>query len=253
MLFEEIAMKSVAPRAAAAAAFLCLAVLAGPPVALAQWKAEHRPWEFSFFGGGSFIGDGQYPTDVVGSAQTTSRTVGLRYGGGYLMGASVTENRFPHLGATFEYTFANQPLEFTNLVDQPPTVGVGHSVHRFAYELVYYPLDSLARLRPYIFAGPGLTLFQVGENSILTGTSATRRLSDPWKFSVTWGGGVKYLIVDHWAASVQFSDAVTGVPGYGLPPTSSVTGTTVVPGFRPDGFLNQKMITMGIIYQWNTR
>jgi opacity protein-like surface antigen len=244
---EEIEMKYA--KAAVVAAALLLTVLFACQPALAQLRREHQHWEFSMFGGGSSIGSGQYATGILGQT-AASRSVGLRYGDGYLLGASVTENRFPHLGATLEYTFSNHPAEFTNLVDTPASLGLRHSVHRVAYELVYYPLNSSARLRPFAFAGPGLTLFRVADKSILA-DGATHNLSDPWKFSWSWGGGVKYLIVNHWAASVQFTDSISGVPAYGLPASGYYSGATLVPGFHPDGFLHQKMLSIGVVYQWN--
>ena len=238
-------------KAALAAVSLFPTFFSAPRGAQAQSKPEHRAFEFSVFGGGSFIGDGQYATSVLGTTPAASRVVGLRYGGGYLFGASLTENRYRHVGATLEYTFSNQPVRFTNLVNQPSSVGLSHSVHRFAYELLYYPLDRSARLRPYVFAGPGITLFRVAQDSILAGTAASRRLSDPWKFSMSWGGGAKYLIQDRWAVSVQFTDSVSGVPRYGLPGAAYYSGATLVPGFRPKGYLHQKLISIGVIYQWD--
>ncbi len=246
-------MPRVCRLAATAAPLLLLIVLAVPRAAQAQLRLFHRSWEVSFFGGGSFLGDRRYPTDVAGPSPTGARNVGLRYGSGYVVGASVTENRWRHVGATFEYTFANQPLEFAGLLDQPESLGLSHSVHRVAYELAYYPLDPHSRLRPYAFAGPGLSLFRVARKSIAEGSASETRVSDPWKFTVNWGGGVKYLLVDHWAASLQFTDSVSGVPGYGLRPTAYAAAGALVPGFRPNGFLHDKIVTLGIVYQWDDR
>jgi hypothetical protein len=214
---------------------------------------RHRDWELAVFGGGSFLGSGSYATPVTGSIQQTSRTVGLNYGDGYLLGASVTENRGPHFGAALEYSFSNQPLTITNLTDSTPSLGLGHSIHRFAYDLIYYLKDRDSRLRPFAFAGPGVSLFHVGESGRQDAEARGIHLSSPWKFTMNFGGGIKCLLKDQIAASLQFSDSVSGVPGYGLPSNGSVVSGKYTPGFRPDGFLNNWRIGLSFIYQWDHR
>ncbi len=246
-------MKCARRLAATAAPLMLLFVTAVPRPAHAQLQLFHRSWEVSFFGGGSFLGERSYPTAVTGSATASVRDVGLRYGSGYLVGASVTQKLSRHAGASLEYTFANQPLEFAALLDQPASLGMSHSIHRVAYDLTYYPLDPYARIRPYAFAGPGLSLFRATRKSVAEGSAPDTRLSSSWKATVNWGGGVKYLLMDHWAASLQFTDSVSGVPGYGLPSTAAASGGSLVPGFRPKGFLHDKIVTLGIVYQWDDR
>ena len=79
------------------------------------------------------------------------------------------------------------------------------------------------------------------------------QLSDPWKFAMNWGGGVKYLVARQVAANFQFSDNISGVPGYGLPETGRFVSGTYVPAFRPNGLLNNWLISAGFVFQWNDR
>jgi opacity protein-like surface antigen len=216
-------------------------------------KLTHRTWEISVFGGGSYIGERLFPTPVTGSSQQTSRTVGLSYASGSQFGLRVTENRWQHWGAAMEYGFSNQPLKFTNLSDAVPLLALGHSIHRFKYDFVYYPFDRSHRLRPFAFAGSGASLFVVKGPSRDAAAAKGIQLNDPWKLTVSWGGGVKYLIRDQLAASFQFSDGMSGVPHYGLPPSGRFVSSQYSPGFQPDGRLHNRLISLSFIYQWGSR
>src|SRR5262249_17973380 len=85
----------------------------------------------SGFAGGSWVGNLDFPKAVSGSAQETSRTVGVRYGSGYVVGARVNQNVNDYWGAALEYSFANQPLQFTNLSPTIQSLSLGQTVHHF--------------------------------------------------------------------------------------------------------------------------
>ncbi len=202
--------------------------LIAKPAAAQRFMERHRRYEVSAVGGLSFLNSG-----TLIPSQTATGDVALHYGTGYLVGGRVSENRFRHLGATFSYTFANAPIAFTNLPGPTPSFGSGHSIHHFAYDLVYYPLDPYNRLRPYAFAGPGLSLFTMSANSF-----NGAKFSSPWKAGFDGGGGVTDLIRDRIAAGLELRDVVTGVPSYGLPANAH-------------GKLHNGMFSVGFIYQWD--
>jgi opacity protein-like surface antigen len=231
---------------------LFLILFPNPAPAADVFKFAHGEWEISPFGGVSFIGDGVYTTPVEGSTQT-SRNVGLSFGTGPQLGFRLTNNRWQHWGAALEYNYSNQPITFTNLSDSTPALGLGHAIHRFAYDVLYYPRNRDYRLRPYVFAGPGVSLFYVKGSGKSAAAAQGIRLSDPWKFTMNWGGGVKYLLWKQVTASLQFSDSISGIPGYGLPEAGSVSAGTYVPGFRPKGYLNNWLIGVGLAFQWDER
>jgi len=212
------------------------------------YKPAYGEWEFSVFAGGSFIGSDVHETPVEESTHSSSRDVGLSYGSGGRFGIRVTNNRWQHWGTSFEYTFSNQPITFTNLSDSMPSLGLGHAIHRFAYDVVYYPRDRYEKLRPFVFGGPGVSLFDIKSSGTEAGGI---RFSDPWKFTVNWGGGVKYAFSEQVAALFQFSDNISGVPGYGLPETGRVVSGEYVPGFRPDGLLNNWAVEVGFSFHWD--
>jgi opacity protein-like surface antigen len=232
---------------------LFLILFAGPGQAQGVTEFTHGEWEASIFAGGSFLSDGAYETPAEGSGQPSSRAVGLSYATGAQMGLRLTNNRWQHWGTALEYSFSNQPITFTNLSDSIPSLGLGHAIHRFAYEVLYYPLDRDSRLRPFIFAGPGVSLFYIKDSGKAAAEARGIRLSDPWKFTMNWGGGVKYLLRKQVALSAQFGDSISGVPGYGLPETGRVVSGAYVPGFRPDGLQNNWLIGAGFTFQWDDR
>ncbi len=210
----------------------------------------HDPYEASIFGGGSFLGSGVYSTPVSSSSMQ-SRAVGLSYGTGYMMGFRLADNRWQHFGATLEYSFSSQPITFTNLSDSTPSLGLGHTIHRFAYDVLYYPRNRDFRLRPFVFAGPGVSLFYVKGSAKQEAAAQGIRLSDPWKFTMNFGGGIKYLLKPQVAVSLQFSDSISGVPRYGLPTSGSVVSGRYVPGFHPNGYLDNWLISISFLYQWD--
>ncbi len=232
---------------------LCTFLLLFPVSAQAQQRITlvHQEWEVSVYTGGSFLGSGTYSTPVEGLSQPSSRSVGLRYGTGLVLGARVTGNQWEHWSETIEYGFSNQPLTLTNLSDSVQELGLGHAIHRFAYEIAYYPRDRYERLRPFVFVGPGVSLFYIkGSAKEAAAAQGIHGLSDPWKFTLNWGGGVKYQFAQGVGASLQFSDSISGVPAYGLPKTGKVGPGGYVPGFQPDGLMNNWMIGIGFVYQW---
>src|ERR1051326_144277 len=88
------------------------------------WSQRSRwsdpEFEAGGFAGGSFIGDKQFLTQVAGSSQETVRTVGVYYSSGYQFGARIVDNLNDYWMADLEYSFANQPLRFTNLAPTVP-------------------------------------------------------------------------------------------------------------------------------------
>ena len=228
---------------------LVLVLSAGTGHAQGVYKSANGEWEASIFAGGSFIGSGTHQTPVEG--QSSTRAVGLRYGTGLQLGGRLTGNQWQHWGTSLEYSFSNQPITFTNLSDSIPSLGLGHAIHRFSYDVLYYFRDRDSRVRPFILGGPGVSLFHVNSSGKNAAAAQGIHLSDPWKFTMNWGGGVKYLFRKQVAGSLQFGDSISGVPGYGLPETGRVVSGVYVPGFRPKGLLNNWLVGIGFIFQWD--
>lgn len=169
---------------------LSLMIIAWIPAAVVAQSRdpEHRDWEIGFFGAISSLGERTTNTPVLGVSGQTSRQVGLKYSRGAEFGMRITQNFGQHWGANLEYSFSNQPLTFKNLADTIPTFPAGHAIHRAAYEVLYYPMTRYDRLRPYVFVGPGITLFHIDANAKAAATPLAMRLTDSWKPALHWGG-----------------------------------------------------------------
>ncbi len=231
--------------------FLLLSLVPLAAQAQSPVPVTHRRYELTVFAGGSFVGDKSMLTPVSGGGQSPFRTVGLSYATGTQFGMRVAENRWKHWGAVLEYSYSNQPFTFKNLTDAAPSLTYAQSIHRFLYDVAFYPLDRSHRLRPFAFAGAGVSLYQTRGSS--NPGAETIHLNSPWKFTSRWGGGVKYLILDQVAVTLQYSNYISGVPGYGLPESGSIVSGQYVPGFKPDGLLQNRVISLGFTYQWGSR
>ncbi len=211
------------------------------------WKREkHRDWEASAFWGGSFLGVGTYRTPVEGSSSEASRTVRIRYVPSYQLGGILTSNHGDRWGLALAYSFSNQATVFTNLSDSVPLLHVRQSIHRIAYNILFYPMNREHRLRPYVFAGPGLAFFDIRRSFRDNAADKGVMLKDSLKVTVNWGAGFKCLLMKQLGIYLQFDDGISGIPSYGLPKT---TGSTA--GFRPEGWKNNWLVSIGINYQWN--
>jgi opacity protein-like surface antigen len=220
-----------------------------PVIANTQVLYPHfRKWEINAFGGTSSLRDVEEETPVA-TTPPTSRTVGLKFKFGPQLGARVTENLEEHWAATLEFSFSNQPVTFTNLSDTIPKFHAGQGVYRWAYDVLYLFRSRDHRIRPYIFGGPGVTLFHINEDSKIAAAALGMNLTDSWKFTGNWGGGAKFLVRDHVAFNAQFTDSVSGIPRYGLPKEGQ---GPFGPAFAPHGLMNNWLFGVGFIYSWDT-
>jgi len=215
------------------------------------FTVEDSEWEAFAFLGGSFPGSSEHSTPVEGLSE--SRLVGLKYDAGLHIGGGIMNNRWSKVSAALEYSLSAQSATVTNLSDLLPSLTGSHSVHRIAYNILYFPRGRKVRLQPYVFGGPGLSLFYVHRSVKDAAEALGLRLKDPWKFTISLGGGARYFLGSRIAAFFQFGDNISGVPGYGLPTSGQVIGGYYIPGFRPNGFLHNWETRCGIMFQLSER
>ena len=214
-----------------------------------QYPNLYKEWEVAGLFGAAFVGDVSSETPVEGQDET--RLVGLDYSSGFLMGVRLTQNLKGKLGAELDYTYANQPLTFLNLSPTIPKLSVSHRVHSFVYSILYYFGDRNTRIRPFVSIGAGASLFQIDGSSKFAASSQGVDLNDTWKFVGSFGGGVKYMINESIGVRFDVRDLLSGVPGYSLPPVSSVEDDgTIGPAFRPDGILSDWQFSGGVFFPW---
>jgi opacity protein-like surface antigen len=212
---------------------------------------SHRRWEFSAFGGTGIVKDQTFDTTVVDGEQQFSIPVGVQYNSSWLVGSRLSESMGDFWGAEFEYSCANQPLRFTNLTPSIPDLSVKQSVNTFAYNFIFFFTNPYKRIRPYAIAGIGTSLFQTYGSAESDAKAAGVNLGNSWTFVFDWGGGVKYLFHDHWAARVDFRSHLGTMPDYGLPPSATVSQGNYVPGLATSGTLQNWHVTAGIAYQFD--
>jgi opacity protein-like surface antigen len=216
-----------------------------------SYAPENKDWEFSGFAGGSFLGKFQFPTTISGGGQQGSQNVGMHYGSGYELGLRLSENLGNSWGSDLEYSFATQPLTFTNLSPTIPSLALSHTVNHFTYSVAYIPLSRFSRFRPYAKVGSGASLFYISKTSKQEALEQGLELRDSWKFLVNWGGGFTYLIHPPVAIRFDVKDYISGVPSYGLPPTARVVNGRFQPGLARNGLMNNWQMNFGVIYQWD--
>src|SRR5262245_10230114 len=78
-------------------------------------KHEFGEWDAAGFAGASVIGDVHFRTPVFNDGLIGFQSVGMHYASGYQVGLRGNQNLGYYWAAELEYSFANQPLTFTNL------------------------------------------------------------------------------------------------------------------------------------------
>lgn len=205
-----------------------------------------RDWEVSFFGGLSSADDHSSLLSVEGLDQTN--TVFLDYSPGYAAGVRITENLGDHLSAELDYTFANQPMAFRGLRPTLPRLDLDHNVHSAVYSMLFSPMSPRKNFRPFAMVGAGVSYFHISKDSKDASVRQGVTLKDRWKFLLTFGVGAKYRFSRSWGIRFDARDQVSGIPDYGLPPTSQFFQNQISPGFRPDGLLHNWKFSVGVNY-----
>jgi opacity protein-like surface antigen len=227
-------------------------MLAGFQSVCGQATTRHDlEWEGIPFGGGSFVQDFVIPTSVQGNSVATSQTVGMKYAAGYQIGIRLKQNVDERWSADLEYSFANQPLQFTNLTPTIPSLSLSQSIHGFSYNVAYHPFEYWHRFLFYGRIGSGASLFYIHKSSKNDAAQLGATLRDSWKFAFNWGGGFNYAIADQVALAFNMRDEMTGIPAYGLPRSAQVVNGVYQPGLAPSGLLNHVQVNLGVSFQWN--
>src|SRR5262245_34279870 len=206
---------------------------------------------FTGFGGASFGDDFEFPTLVFINGGVTSQTVGMHYASGYQIGVRGSENLGDHAAVHLEYSFANQPLLFTNLSPTVPSLSLGHNVSRLSYDGSYLLLPPSKRFRPYVKAGAGTALFFIKGKSVDEARALGISLRDSWEFLFNWGAGATGLVDDQVALAFEFKNQISGFPSYGLPRNAQISGAQFVPGVSRDGFMHNWQVNFGVAYFWD--
>lgn len=213
-------------------------------------RPYENKWEFSFFVGGSHLGEESAATPVEDGS---SQQVDLQSSGRTLLGVRITENLGQHFGAELEYSLADHPLEFRNLRAGLARLEVNHKVHKVAYSILVYPWERQKRLRPYGSVGAGASFFHVTGSSREEALQQGVDFDGRWKFAFSYGAGVKYQLGRNWGVRADFRDHVTDVPDFGLPSVAPAPPAASGAGFRPQGTFHNWQMSVSFMYTFNAR
>ena len=219
--------------------------------AQSSYSPEYREFEVTVFTGISLGADFEFPTQVFGTDQESSRTVGMRYNSGYLLGARVNQNFGDFWAVDLDYTFSNQRLTFINLLPNNQSLSFNNYLHYGSYNVSFLPLPRTSRFRPYANTGVGFALFYIPSRVRREILERGIALRDSWEFLLNWGGGLKYLAADQFALTFDVKDRLSRVPSYGLPVSARIVNGQFQPGIAKHGVFNNWQFSFGLTYQWD--
>jgi len=212
---------------------------------------ETREWQATLSVGGSFAPKGEFRTGLSGSAQDTSRTVGMKFEPGYLFGFRITQNLGEQWAADLEYSFANQRVRFTNLAPTIQDLQLSHQIHHFSYNVSFLQRPREKRFRYYGDVGIGTSLFWITGGGKNDAADVGLLLRDSWEFVFNAGGGFKYVVRDPYVLTIDVKDHMSRWPSYGLPSSASIVNNQFQPGMAIHGILHNWQISAGFTYQWD--
>jgi hypothetical protein len=164
-----------------------------------------QDWEVGVAGGYSAYQD---TTIKNASGQTANAGFGSRWAAGGVL----TENIAQYIGGELRYTFIDGDSELKSRGQEVNMDAQSQAVH---YDFLFYATPRRARLRPFAAAGAGIKRYD--------GTGVVYAAQPFSDFAVlnrghqvvallSFGGGLKVSLSDHWVLRVDFRDYATPFP-----------------------------------------
>ena len=198
-------------------------------VTLASGSCFAQSWSIGAAGGFGFYRDATI-TNAAGSA---TAGFGPRFAVGGVLGEDVGE----HFGGELRYTFRDGDSE---LKFNGRGVNLDAASHALHFDFLAYATRRHARLRPFLAGGAGIKRYTgtgtVDPNQPLS-SFALLAHADEVKALVSFGGGVKAMLGDHWLVRVDFRDYATPFPENVIVPAT---------GAKIHGWLNDFVPLLGV-------
>ena len=173
-------------------------------------------WSIGAAGGFGFYHDATI-TNAAGSANAG---FGPRFAAGGVLGEDVSE----HFGGELRYSYRDGDSELKFHGQEANLDAASHAVH---LDFLAYATRRHTRLRPFLAGGAGIKRYtatgRVDPNQPLT-SFAMLAQADESKALISFGGGMKAMLGDHWLVRVDFRDYATPFPEQVIVP---LTGTKV--------------------------
>ena len=161
-------------------------------------------WSVGAAGGFSFYRDAEI-RNVVGTAKAG---FGQRFAAGAVVGEDVAE----HFGGELRYMYIDGDSELRFNGREANLDAAAHALH---LDFLAYATGRQARFRPYLAGGAGMKRYvgtgRVDPNQPLS-SFALLAHDDQVKALVSFGGGVKVALGEHWIVRVDFRDYATPFP-----------------------------------------
>ena len=200
--------------------YLALVALAGSSGCYAQ------SWSVGVAGGFGWYNDAKI-TNAAGSS--ASAGFGPRFAAGGVVGEDVSE----HFGGELRYTYRDGDSELRFNGREANLDAAAHALH---FDFLAYATGRHARLRPFLAGGAGIKRYtgtgRIDPAQPLT-SFALLAHADEVKALVSFGGGVKLQLADHWVVRVDFRDYATPFPEHVIVPAPGAKGHGWLHDFVP--------------------
>jgi hypothetical protein len=183
---------------------------------------------------GAAGGFGFYHDATINNAQgSASAGFGPRFAAGAVLGEDVSE----HFGGELRYTYRDGDSELRFNGREANLDAAAHALH---FDFLAYATRRHARLRPFLAGGAGIKRYmatgRVDPNQPLSNFAQLAH-NDEVKALVSFGGGVKAVLGDHWLVRVDFRDYATPFPENVIVPA---------PGVKVHGWLHDFVPLFGV-------
>jgi hypothetical protein len=203
-------------------------------LALAADGCWAQSWSIGGAGGFSFYRD----VTITNPSGSANAGFGPRVALSGVLGEDVLE----HFGGEFRYAFLDGDSELKSHGTEANMDAASHALH---FDFLAYATGRKARLRPFVAAGGGFKYYTgtgkedptqpLSDFAFLTHTNQIEGL-------VSFGGGVKAPVSDHWLVRLDFRDYATPFPDKVIAPA---------PGAKLHGWLHDFVVMVGV--DWKIR
>ena len=175
---------------------------------------------------------------------------------GGAFGAQVTENFWKYVGIRESYAFRENNVTFLS-PNQPglPNYGFGQRLMDWGVNPLFYFTPRGSKWRPFVTVGIAAFDFRPTNAAKDAARSADFAAYGAYTLNgitlpaMTYGGGLKYRINDHWSLEGDALASYSLNPTFGLPPTAAL-GNVYIPNHQP---LFGLLPTAGVNYHWGQK
>ena len=174
------------------------------PLILMAWPCLGQSWSVGAAGGFGFY------RDATISSGPNSANAG--FGSRFAVGGVLGENVGQYLGGELRYTFQDGDSELKSGGREVNMDAAAHALH---YDFLFYAAPRHSRFRPYAAGGAGIKRYTAtGKEYVVQPLSNFAFLThaDEVKALVSFGGGVKMAVNEHWLVRLDFRDYATPFP-----------------------------------------